>query len=57
MILLAFHTRRRLNSFYLGTLCLQFLLWILCAVNGEEQPFSVEVRMGTGVLLAFSHWW
>uniref|UniRef100_A0A673Y0I3 Matrix metalloproteinase-14 n=1 Tax=Salmo trutta TaxID=8032 RepID=A0A673Y0I3_SALTR len=42
MILLAFHTRRRLNSFYLGTLCLQFLLWILCAVNGEEQAFSVE---------------
>lgn len=31
----------------MGTICLQLLLWILCAVNGEEQPFSVEVRNGT----------
>ncbi|XP_036375000.1 matrix metalloproteinase-16-like isoform X1 [Megalops cyprinoides] len=42
MILLTFHNRRHLNSFYPGVLCLQFLLWILCAVCGEEQPFSVE---------------
>uniref|UniRef100_A0A3P8XAF1 Peptidase metallopeptidase domain-containing protein n=1 Tax=Esox lucius TaxID=8010 RepID=A0A3P8XAF1_ESOLU len=42
MFFLAFHSRRRLNRFYLGPLVLQFLLWILCAVNGEEQPFSVE---------------
>ncbi|KAM6953506.1 matrix metalloproteinase-16 isoform 2-T2 [Aplochiton taeniatus] len=41
MVALSFH-RRCLNRFCIGTLCLQFLLWILCGVNGEEQPFSVE---------------
>lgn len=44
MVLLAARSRRCLNSCCMGTLCLQLLLWILCAVNGEEQPFSVEVR-------------
>uniref|UniRef100_A0A1A8P6E9 Matrix metallopeptidase 16 (Membrane-inserted) n=1 Tax=Nothobranchius rachovii TaxID=451742 RepID=A0A1A8P6E9_9TELE len=34
--------RRCFHSCCMGTLCLQLLLWILCAVNGEEQPFSVE---------------
>ncbi|XP_015246743.1 PREDICTED: matrix metalloproteinase-16 isoform X1 [Cyprinodon variegatus] len=43
MLLLALLSRRCLNSRSMGTLCLQLLLWILCAVNGEEQPFSVEV--------------
>ena len=41
----------------IGTLCVQFLLWILCAVNGEEQPFSVEVRggeRGTGTVVSLS---
>lgn len=47
MVLLAVRSRRCLNSCCMGTLCLQLLLWILCAVNGEEQPFSVEVRAGT----------
>ncbi|XP_014823380.1 PREDICTED: matrix metalloproteinase-16-like isoform X1 [Poecilia mexicana] len=42
MVLLALRSRRCLNSRCMGTLCLQLLLWILCAVNGEEQPFSVE---------------
>uniref|UniRef100_A0A3P8SKW1 Matrix metallopeptidase 16 n=1 Tax=Amphiprion percula TaxID=161767 RepID=A0A3P8SKW1_AMPPE len=42
MVLLALRSRRCLNSCCMGTLCLQLLLWILCAVNGEEQPFSVE---------------
>lgn len=44
MFLLAFHARRRLTSVYPGPLGLQFVLWIVCAVYGEEQPFSVEVR-------------
>ncbi|KAM3860314.1 matrix metalloproteinase-16-like [Diretmus argenteus] len=40
MVLLWFCTRR-VNC--AGTLfCVQLLLWILCAVNGEEQPFNVE---------------
>lgn len=39
MVLLTLHNRRGLNC-----LCAQFLLWILCAVDGEEQQFSVEVR-------------
>ncbi|KAK3551665.1 hypothetical protein QTP70_020876 [Hemibagrus guttatus] len=42
MFLLAFHARRRLTSVYPGPLGLQFVLWIVCAVYGEEQPFSVE---------------
>uniref|UniRef100_A0A673MBY0 Matrix metalloproteinase-16-like n=1 Tax=Sinocyclocheilus rhinocerous TaxID=307959 RepID=A0A673MBY0_9TELE len=37
MVLLTLHNRRGLNC-----LCAQFLLWILCAVDGEEQQFSVE---------------
>lgn len=49
MVLLAARSRRCLHSCCMGTLCLQLLLWILCAVNGEEQPFSVEVRAGTVV--------
>lgn len=44
MVLLAARSRRCLGSCCMGTLCLQLLLWVLCAVNGEEQPFSVEVR-------------
>lgn len=51
MVLLALRSRRCLTSSCMGTLCLQLLLWILCAVNGEEQPFSVEVRSGTVYLL------
>lgn len=47
MVLLAARSRRCLHSCCMGTICLQLLLWILCAVNGEEQPFSVEV--GTAV--------
>ncbi|XP_048868143.1 matrix metalloproteinase-16-like [Brienomyrus brachyistius] len=42
MILLSLHNRRCLYSASPGALCLQFLLWILCVVCGEEQPFSVE---------------
>ncbi|MCJ8728553.1 hypothetical protein PDJAM_G00005770 [Pangasius djambal] len=42
MFVLAFHARRRLTSVYPGPLGLQFVLWIVCAVYGEEQPFSVE---------------
>nr|XP_046226838.1 matrix metalloproteinase-16-like isoform X1 [Scatophagus argus] len=42
MVSLALRSRRCLSSCCMGTLCLQLLLWILCAVNGEEQPFSVE---------------
>ncbi|XP_067342362.1 matrix metalloproteinase-16-like isoform X3 [Channa argus] len=38
---MVFH-RRCIHRCCVGTLCLQLLLWILCAVNGEEQPFSVE---------------
>ncbi|KAL1248440.1 hypothetical protein QQF64_021758, partial [Cirrhinus molitorella] len=37
MVLLTLHNRRGLNC-----LCAQFLLWILCAVDAEEQQFSVE---------------
>lgn len=47
MVLLAVRRRGCLGSCCAGTLCLQLLLWILCAVNGEEQPFSVEVSTGT----------
>jgi len=50
MVLLGVRDRRRLRGCCVGTLCLQLLLWILCAVNGEEQPFSVEVRStGTAI--------
>ncbi|XP_072306630.1 matrix metalloproteinase-16-like isoform X1 [Eucyclogobius newberryi] len=42
MVLPAARSRRCLKSCSMGTLCLQLLLWILCAVNGEDQPFSVE---------------
>lgn len=34
------------SSCWVRTVCLQLLIWILCFVNGEEQPFSVEVRTG-----------
>ncbi|XP_023671993.1 matrix metalloproteinase-16-like [Paramormyrops kingsleyae] len=42
MLLLPLQSRRRLNCFGPGVLCLQILTWILCAVYGEEQGFSVE---------------
>ncbi|KAJ3611442.1 hypothetical protein NHX12_021457 [Muraenolepis orangiensis] len=42
VVLLDSPAGRRLSGLCLGTLCAQVLLWILCTVNGEEQPFSVE---------------
>lgn len=48
MVLLARGSRRCLHSCCMGTLCLQLLLWILCAVKGESQTFSVEVRKFVG---------
>lgn len=48
MLLLALGAGRRLDVLHpSGALCLQTLLWILCAaVCGAEQYFNVEVRTG-----------
>lgn len=43
MVLLTLRGRRCLQSCCVWTLSCQLLLWILCAVNAEEQSFNVEV--------------
>ncbi|TWW71326.1 hypothetical protein D4764_17G0008090 [Takifugu flavidus] len=50
MVLLTLRGRRCLQSCCLWTLSGQLLLWIICAVNAEEQSFNVEDEMLWGIL-------
>lgn len=52
MTLVSSSKRKPSDCFYAAAFCLHFLLWISCAVSGEEDhQFSVEVRW-----MAFPPW-